>query len=132
MQAVQRKPVFGQDFPSFMNYLRAGDTGLDLSPSRYADLLEMDSQTLAENAGIHRNTIAHAPGSAKLQQFLRESVRVLNAATDLHGNVENALFWYVTIPLQPFGYETASALVSEGRTDAVLAYLASVNAGFAG
>jgi len=103
-----------------------------LSPSRYADLLEMDAQTLAEDAGVHRNTIARAPGSAKLQQFLRESVRVLSAATDLHGNVENAFFWFVTTPLQPFGYKTASTLVSEGRTDAVLAYLGSLNTGFAG
>jgi len=56
----------------------------------------------------------------------------LSAATDLHGNVENALFWFVTTSLQPFGYKTASTLVSEGRTYAVLAYLASLDTGFAG
>jgi len=132
MEAAQEKVVFGEDFSAFMHYLRAGETAIALSPSRFADLLGIDAQTLAENAGVHRNTIEHAPGSAKLQRFLRESVRVLSAATDFHGNVENALLWFVTTPLQPFAYKTANTLVSEGRTDAVLAYLASLNTGFAG
>jgi hypothetical protein len=57
---------------------------------------------------------------------------VIKAATELTGNVNKALFWYRNEPLSVFGYKTAERLVSEGRTDDLLRYVTSLEAGAAG
>jgi hypothetical protein len=54
---------------------------------------------------VHRNTISRAPGSRGVQDFLREALRVIKAA---------------------------ERLVSEGRSDDLLRYVASIEAGAAG
>ena len=131
MQAEQRSPIFGQDFDAFMTYLR-DDASPTLSPTRYGQVLHLDAQTLAQSAQVHRNTLRRAPQSATVQSFLRDSVRVLRAATDLHGSVEEALFWFSNHPLPVFDYKTAHTLVTERRTETLLRYLASLDAGFAG
>ena len=59
-------------------------------------------------------------------------MRVIKAATDLNGDLSRALFWYRNEPLSVFGYKTSERLVSEGRTDDLLAYMASLEAGAAG
>jgi uncharacterized protein (DUF2384 family) len=131
MQVEQHAPVFGQDFNAFMTYLREGSSPM-LSPARYGEVMHLDAQTLAQSAQVHRNTLRRAPQSATVQGFLRDSVRVLRAATDLHGSVEEALFWFSNHPLAVFDYKTAHTLVTERRTEALLRYLASLDAGFAG
>ena len=55
----------------------------------------------------------------------------IKAATDLNGDLNKALFWYRDEPLSAFGYKTAERLVSEGRTDDLLRYIASIEAGSA-
>jgi hypothetical protein len=131
MHIEQRSPVFGQDFDAFMTYLR-DETSPTLSPARYGQVLHLDAQTLAQSAQVHRNTLRRAPQSASVQGFLRDSVRVLRAATDLNGSVEEALFWFSNHPLPVFDYKTAHTLVTERRTEALLRYLTSLDAGFAG
>lgn len=51
---------------------------------------------------------------------------------DLNGDLNKALFRYRNEPLSAFGYKTAERLVSEGRTDDLLRYVASIEAGAAG
>jgi hypothetical protein len=92
----------------------------------------MDIQTLATQAHVHRNTISRAPASEGVQRFLREALRVIRAAADLSGDVNRALFWYRNEPLQSFGYKTAEQLVSDGRTEDLLRYIESLEAGAAG
>jgi hypothetical protein len=94
--------------------------------------MQIDLQTLAAQARVHRNTLARAPTSATVQRFLRDALRVIKAGTDVSGNVDQALFWYRNQPLAPFGYQTAEQLVSAGRTEDVLKYMASLLAGAAG
>ena len=67
-----------------------------------------------------------------IQRFLREAIRVIRAATDISGDVSRATFWYRNEPLAAFGYQTAETLVSEGRTEDVLRYVMSLEAGAAG
>ena len=67
-----------------------------------------------------------------MQKFLRQALRVMRAAHDLSGDINRAIFWYRNEPLQPFGYKTAEQLVSEGRTEDVLRYVESLEAGAAG
>ena len=131
--AVIDAPSLGSTFQHFVDFLRDADTSAPLlSPKRFSQAMHIDLQTLAEQAHVHRNTISRAPGSRGVQDFLREALRVIKAATDLNGDLNKALFWYRNEPLSVFGYKTAERLVSEGRTDDLLRYVASIEAGAAG
>lgn len=126
-------PVNHRNFEGFMDYLRDREIGgAALSPTRFCEVINMDPQTLAAQAHVHRSTLNHAPESESVQRFLRAALRVIRAATDLSGDVERALFWYRNEPLQPFGYKTAERLVSEGRTDDLVRYIDSLEAGGTG
>lgn len=131
--AVVEVPVLGGTFQHFVEFLREAETSAPvLSPKRFSLAMHIDLQTLAEQAHVHRNTISRAPGSRGVQDFLREALRVIKAATDLNGDLNKALFWYRNEPLSVFCYKTAERLVSEGRTDDLLRYVASIEAGAAG
>lgn len=122
-----------ESFQSFMAFLHEPEARTPvLSAKRFSELLGIDLQTLADQARVHRNTISRAPDSRGVQTFLREAVRVIHAATDLSGDVRRAMFWYRNEPLAAFSYKTAETLVSEGRTDDVLRYIGSLEAGAAG
>jgi hypothetical protein len=126
-------PVPGKTYQHFVDFIKDPDVSAPLlSPKRFSQCLHIDLQTLAEQAHVHRNTITRAPGSRGVQDFLREALRVIKAATDLNGDLNQALFWYRNEPLSVFGYRTAERLVSEGRTDDLLRYVASIEAGVAG
>jgi len=131
--ALLDAPVPGGTYQHFIDYLKDPESSAPLlSPKRFSQALHIDLQTLAEQAHVHRHTITRAPGSRGVQDFLREALRIIKAATDLNGDLHRALFWYRTEPLSVFGYKTAERLVSEGRTDDVLRYVASLEAGAAG
>lgn len=130
---AQAIPALNRDFEAFLERLRDREVGaVALSPKRYSEVLNMDLQTLAAQAHVHRNTLSRAPASESVQRFLREAVRVIRAAVDLTGDVNRALFWYRNEPLQPFGYKTAEQLVSDGRGEDLVRYIASLEAGAAG
>lgn len=132
-EAVIEPPVLGGTYRHFVEFLKDPDTPAPvLSPKRFSQAMQIDLQTLAEQAHVHRNTISRAPSSRGVQDFLREALRVIKAATDLNGDLNKALFWYRTEPLSVFGYKTAERLVSEGRTDDLLRYVTSLEAGAAG
>jgi hypothetical protein len=131
--AVIDVPALGGTYQHFIDYLRdPNSSALVLSPKRFSQALNIDLQMLAEQAHVHRNTISRAPGSRGVQDFLREALRIIKAATDLTGDLSKALFWYRTEPLAVFGYKTAERLASEGRTDDVLRYVSSLEVGAAG
>ena len=132
-EAVIELPVLGGTYQHFIEFLKDPDQPAPvLSPKRFSQAMHIDLQTLAEQAHVHRNTIRRAPGSRGVQGFLREALRVIKAATDLNGDLNKALFWYRNEPLSVFGYKTPERLVSEGRTDDLLPYMASLEAGAAG
>ena len=131
--AVIESPVLGGTYQHFIEFLKDPDEPAPvLSPKRFSQAMHIDLQTLAEQAHVHRNTISRAPGSRGVQDFLRQALRVIKAATDLNGDLNKALFWYRNEPLSVFGYKTPERLVSEGRTDDLLPYMASLEAGAAG
>lgn len=112
-------------FEQFMSSLRDPAFAAPIvSARRFSDALHIDLQTLAKQAGVHRNTLSRMPASESVQRFLREALRVIRAATDAHGCVKQALFWYRNEPLSDFEYKTAEQLVSNGRTDEVLRHIA--------
>ncbi len=121
------------NYDRFIQFLQdPGIPGPVVSPKRFSEALNIDLQTLAEQAHVHRNTIARAPGSRGVQEFLRNALKVIKAATDISGDVDRVLFLYRNEPWSAFGYKTAEQLVSEGRTEDVLRYIVSLEAGAAG
>ena len=126
-------PSAGASFDQFMTSLRDPDSAAPIvSARRFGDALHIDLQTLAQQAHVHRNTLSRQPTSESVQRFLREALRVIRAATDISGDVNQALFWYRNEPLPVFDYKTAEQLVSDGRTDDLLRYVSSFEAGAAG
>jgi uncharacterized protein (DUF2384 family) len=126
-------PIFRNDFNSFVEFLRDTTIGLPtLSPSRYSEVMHIDLQTLASQAHVHRNTLQRAPASESVQRFLREAIRVIRAALDLNGDLERTIFWYRNMPIPTFEYKTAETLVTEHRTEDLLRYIDSLEAGSAG
>jgi hypothetical protein len=129
--AAETVPVFDQNFDEFMDYLNA-ETSPSISPNRFGLVFKVDMQTLAAQAHVHRNTLRLAPDTEAIQSHLRESVRVMRAATDISGSIEKAIYWFKNHPLPTFDYKTPQALVSEKRTDALIKYIQSLQAGYAG
>ena len=133
MNSVVAIPVFERNFDQFLDYLQDIEAGTpSLSPRRYGQVLRLDMQTLAAQAHVHRNTISRAPDAESVQRYLRESVRVMRAAADVTGRVEKAIFCFKNNPLATFDYKTPQELVSEGRTEVLIRYIQSLQAGFAG
>lgn len=131
--AAEAPQALGKNYDHFVESLRDLDMpGPSLSPKRFSQALNIDLQTLADQAHVHRNTISRAPTSQGVQRFLREALRVIKASTDISGDVNRTLFWYRNEPLSTFGYKAAEQLVSEGRTEDVLRYIVSLEAGAAG
>jgi hypothetical protein len=127
------RPDGGASFDQFMASLRDPDNPAPIvSARRFGEALHIDLQTLAQQAHVHRNTLSRQPASESVQRFLREALRVIRAATDISGDVNHALFWYRNEPLPVFDYKTAEQLVSDGRTDDLLRYVSSLEAGAAG
>jgi uncharacterized protein (DUF2384 family) len=56
----------------------------------------------------------------------------MRAAADIAGSVEDAIYWFKNNPLPLFDYKTPQDLVSEGRTEALIRYIQSLQAGYAG
>ena len=124
-------PVFDRNFDGFMNFLNSGSSP-SISPKRFGLVLRVDMQTLAAQARVHRNTLRLAPDTETIQSHLRESVRVMRAAADIAGTIEKAIYWFKNQPLPTFDYKTPQELVSEKRTEALLRYIQSLQAGYTG
>jgi hypothetical protein len=126
-------PQQTRTYKQLLDFLREPDsTAPMLSPRRFSEALSIDLQTLADQAGVHRNTVARSPGTRAVQDLMREALRVIKAASDLNGSVHDALFWYRNEPLGDFGYKSAERLVAERRADDLLRYIDSLEAGAAG
>jgi len=103
-----------------------------ISPTRFAERLNLEQQQLATLAHVHRNTVSRMPSSANLQKYLKDAIRVLAAATDQSGDTQQALFWFQNHPLPDFDYQTPDVLVSQGRVGDVINYIESLQAGSTG
>jgi hypothetical protein len=124
-------PAFDQNFEGFMRFLNP-DGSPSISPKRFGLALKVDMQTLAAQAHVHLNTVRLAPDSETIQSHLRESVRVLRAATDIAGSIEKAIYWFKNHPLPAFDYKTPQELVFEKRSPALVEYIQSLQAGVSG
>lgn len=123
MNAVLQQP--------FVEQIREPNTPY-LSPARIGEFFGFQVQELAERAHVHRNTPTAKPQAPQLQKYLQDMVRVLAVATEMTGDEKRAAFLLRNESPRAFGYKTADALIQEGRTDAVIAYLESLAGGATG
>lgn len=105
--------------------------GAYISPERVAAALGIPVASLAGLAGVHRNTLRN-PASERLQEKLREMVRVISGAAALMGDVPKAIHWYRNEVIVDYGYRTAAQLVAEGQADAVMTHLRDLEDGASG
>jgi uncharacterized protein (DUF2384 family) len=92
----------------------------------------MPVEELAEAAQVHRNSLRVHPEGPRIQNYLRQVVRVLVTAEAIFGSRDTAVLWMRNEPLAPFQYRTAHALINRDRTDDVIEYLTSIALGFVG
>ncbi len=102
-----------------------------ISPKRFSAALGVQVAGLAGLAGVHRNTLRN-PASERLQDKLREMVKVISAAATLTGDVSKAIFWYRNEPIADYDHKTAAELVAEGHADAVMTHLRDLENGASG
>ena len=102
-----------------------------ISPKRFSAALGVQVAGLAGLAGVHRNTLRN-PASERLQDKLREMVKVISAAATLTGDVSKAIFWYRNEPIADYDHKTAAELGAEGHADAVMTHLRDLENGASG
>lgn len=119
-------------FSDFLTSIKDDNSRTALSPERLAGALGLPLQRLATLARVHRNTVATAPTSPKLQDAMVDVVRVLSAVHALTGDIDRALFWFRNQPIPEFDHLTAMQLVGQGKVQAVIDYVESISAGAAG
>ncbi|WP_439546653.1 antitoxin Xre/MbcA/ParS toxin-binding domain-containing protein [Sandarakinorhabdus sp.] len=102
-----------------------------ISPRRVADVLGVQFSRLADIIGVHRNTMRN-PASERLQDRLRDMVRVITAAAELTGDTDRAVYWFMNEPIATLRRRTAAELVADGHTDAVLVHLEELSNGATG
>lgn len=61
-----------------------------ISLARVSEVLGVKRSSMAEIIGVHRNTLRN-PASERLQERLREMVRIISAAATVNGDVGTAL-----------------------------------------
>lgn len=123
----ERQPLFA----GFADEVRAPDRPW-IAPDRFAHAMHLQVQDLARLAKVHRSTVTENPGNSRLQDFMRDAVRVINAAEEVSGSQGKAIYWYRNSPIPEFGQKTAEELVAVGKVRAVLRYLESVESGTTG
>jgi transcriptional regulator with XRE-family HTH domain len=124
------EPKFGS-FDDFHQYIKGGSSSA-ISPKKFGEVLGLDMQTVASRSHVHRNTLSRRPETESVQNYLVQNVKVIRAILDITDDVENAIYWFKTKPIPTFDYKTAEELVAEGRSDDLIRYIKSLQAGFAG
>ena len=104
-----------------------------ISPTRFASVMHIEMQALANAAGVHRNTLSGNPGSARLQDRILDILRVVGALSESTGADEpDAIYWIKNRPLREFESKTPLELIAEGKVKSVLHYIESVESGYVG
>ena len=87
-----------------------------ISPEKVAATLHVSLAEVARIADVHRNTLARAPASPKVQARLGEVMRILAEAADLlGGDVGKAGLWFCHQPLAGFDGRTAEEQLAAAR-----------------
>jgi hypothetical protein len=100
-----------------------------LSARNVAERLGVTLTELAGMIGVARNTLVAKTGARKVDSALSPVVRILAMASEMAGGEDRAAIWFKHQPIPGWAGKTAYDLVSEGKSDKVLAYLEAVRSG---
>jgi hypothetical protein len=100
-----------------------------LSAERVSKQLGVTLSELARLIGVARNTLNAKSGARKVDHALSHVVRILAMASEMAGDDNRATIWFKHQPIPGWAGKTAYDLVSEGKSDKVLAYLEAVRSG---
>lgn len=74
-----------------------------------------------------------AVGNSESVQLHGDLMRVLAAAYRVNeGDRERTVFWFINHPIAEFGYRTPAELLRDGKAEAVIKYLATLEGGATG
>lgn len=73
------------------------------SPVQISKLFDLQQQDLAALARVHRNTVRTHPESAKLQDAMRDVMRVLAVALEIQPDTHRAIYFLKNEPIAVFG-----------------------------
>jgi hypothetical protein len=102
-----------------------------VSASALAARLRITKLELAAALGVSRDAVSKKARAEaqKTQSRMRDMVEIINHVLPWAGTELAAFAWYRSQPLPSFGDKTAEDLVSEGRGEAVKAYLSRITQG---
>lgn len=132
MIAKETSPIFGNDFPSLVKFLVDDSAVRSVSIARFTAVIQWDLRMLAEKLDVDYNEVTQAMVSKRLQQYMKQSLKVLHATFIINRNVENTIVWFKGAPIPTFGGRTPADLVAEGRTNNLLRYIQSLEGGYSG
>jgi len=137
MLIMSSRSSFGSTTLATLDFAELLDTSREPGTSRYsvtsiARSLDLRFQELADLAKVHRNTIRAHPESPKLQNALRDLMRLLSAAQGVRSDLQRAVFLIKNAPIADFGHKTLMQMVEAGRTNDAIDYLNSISSGFVG
>lgn len=130
LAGLDRRPPAGL-ISDFMRDLQEPRTPY-ISSERFAKRLGLRQAGLARVAGVHRNTLRNNPASEALQSRYREMIKVIFAASEITGDLNKAVYWFMNEPIADYRNKTAIELVADGHADAVLAYIEDLMNGSTG
>lgn len=110
---------------SFLNDIRDGDK---IVPKRLADRLSLPLTRLSKLAHVNRNALTAAPNSPAVQDKLGEIAQIISKASELTEDEGASIIWFKYQSIPGFG-KTAQQLVEDGKADAVLWYIDTVDDG---
>ncbi|WP_321336178.1 antitoxin Xre/MbcA/ParS toxin-binding domain-containing protein [uncultured Cohaesibacter sp.] len=99
------------------------------SAPAFATKLGITQTELAKLTGIDRHSFYRHSGLRKLNEAIRPLLNILNLACEMTGSDQRAALWFKHQPIPGWAGKTAFDLVSERKSDRVLAYLKSVQSG---
>nr|WP_320141403.1 antitoxin Xre/MbcA/ParS toxin-binding domain-containing protein [uncultured Cohaesibacter sp.] len=106
------------------------DSGKQITSAQsFATRLGITQTELAKLAGIDRHALYTQSGLLKLDEAVRPLTSILNLVSEMTGSDQRAALWFKHQPISGWAGKTAFDLVSERKSDRVLAYLLSVQSG---
>ena len=99
------------------------------SAHAFATRLGITQAELAKLTGIDTPSFYRQSGLRKLDEAVRPLMNILNLASEMTGSDQRAALWFKHQPIPGWAGKTAYDLVSERKSDRVLAYLQSIQSG---
>ena len=99
------------------------------STQAFATRLGITQAESAELTGVNRRSFYRQSGLRKLDEAVRPLISILNLAGEMPGSDQREALWFKHQPIPGWAVKTAFDLVSERKSDRILAYLKSVQSG---